>query len=239
MLSSTYVQKLAVKYQTTDLNIRREYGQHVLLSYLYRQPQAADLFFKGGTALRLIYRSPRFSEDLDFDASVHDRRVWEKAIEQTLVDVSKEGFGVNIEESKATSGGYLGIVNFLNFGDPIIIHFEISFRKQRTAGEMFTIQNDFTAPYTVNSLKTEQLVAGKLLALFDRQKPRDFYDVYFMLRSNMVTVQQKPQLKKMLELLSTKELNFGKELSAFLPRSQALIIRDFKTTLSREIQRNI
>lgn len=239
MLSPTYVQKLAVKYQTTDLNIRREYGQHVLLSYLYRQSQAVDLFFKGGTALRLIYRSPRFSEDLDFDASTHDHRVWEKAIEQTLVDISKEGFEVNIEESKVTTGGYLGIVSLLNFGDPIVIHFEISFRRERTPGEVFTIQNDFTTPYTINSLQTEQLVAGKLHALFDRQKPRDFYDVYFMLRSNMVAIKQKPQLKKVLELLSTKELNFGKELSVFLPRSQTLIIRDFKTTLRREIQRHV
>lgn len=239
MLSTTYVRQLAVKYQTTDLNIRREYGQHILLSYLYRQPQATDLLFKGGTALRLIYHSPRFSEDLDFDASVHDHRVWEKAIEQTMIDVSKEGFDVNIEESKATSGGYLGIVSLVNFGDPIVIHFEISFRKEHSKGEVFSILNDFTTPYSIKSLKTELLVAGKLQALFDRQKPRDFYDLYFMLRSNMVGIQQKPQLKKIRELLAKKELNFRKELSVFLPRSQALIVKDFKTSLSREIQRSV
>jgi predicted nucleotidyltransferase component of viral defense system len=36
------------------------------LSYLYKQPDSEKLLFKGGTALKFIFRSPRYSEDLDF-----------------------------------------------------------------------------------------------------------------------------------------------------------------------------
>lgn len=61
MISEEEIQRLASKYQTSEGNIRREYFQHLFLSYFYQQPKAADIFFKGGTALRLLYQSPRFS----------------------------------------------------------------------------------------------------------------------------------------------------------------------------------
>ena len=99
MLDNRYLTKLAVKQQTTEVNIRREYVQHLLLSYLYQQPAGENLFFKGGTALRLVHQSPRFSEDLDFDASVHRRTVWEKAVETVLVSLAAEGAGVDIRVS--------------------------------------------------------------------------------------------------------------------------------------------
>lgn len=238
MLSSTYLQQLATKYQTSDMNVRREYAQHLLLNYLYQKSAASDLYFKGGTALRIIYGSPRFSEDLDFDTTEHSRGVWERALEETLVDISREGVEVNIEESKTTSGGYLGIVTLKNIGQPIIIHFEISFRKTSISGEVFTIENDFVTPYPVKSLITKQLVDGKLQALFNRQKARDFYDLYYLLRANLVSLDQKKQLQKVKQLLSKNRLNFDRELSLFIPKSQTLVVRNFRTTLEREIERN-
>lgn len=239
MLSLSFLQKTSVKFQTSELNVRREYVQHLLLGYLYQKPVSSDLYFKGGTALRILYRSPRFSEDLDFDTTVHKRQVWERAIEDALIDVSREGIEVEIEESKVTSGGYLGIVILSNIGDPIKIHLEISFRKGLIEGETFTVENDFTAPYLVKSLTTAQLVDGKMAALFQRQKARDFYDLYFLLRANLLSPDQKKQLSMAKQLLSKKEINFETELSLFLPRSQAMMIRDFKRSLWGEINRNI
>lgn len=238
MLSTTYLQKLTVKYQTTDLNIRREYAQHLLLSYLYQEAQTAELYFKGGTALRFIYRSPRFSEDLDFDTTAHDQKIWEKVIENTLINVAKEGIGVDIEESKTTTGGYFGSIIISRIGDPIIIHIEISFRKDRLSGELFTIENDFTPVYLLRGLRTDQLVEGKFHALFERQKARDFYDLYFILRAQLVSAKQKHYLSKVIDLLVKKDLNFTQELSKFLPRNQMAIIKGFKTTLIQEIRRN-
>lgn len=220
------------------MNVRREYAQHLLLNYLYQKSAASDLYFKGGTALRIIYGSPRFSEDLDFDTTEHSRGVWERALEETLVDISREGVEVNIEESKTTSGGYLGIVTLKNIGQPIIIHFEISFRKTSISGEVFTIENDFVTPYPVKSLITKQLVDDKLQALFNRQKARDFYDLYYLLRANLVSLDQKKQLQKVKQLLSKSRLNFDRELSLFIPKSQTLVVRNFRTTLEREIERN-
>jgi predicted nucleotidyltransferase component of viral defense system len=239
MLNLTYLQQLATKYQTNDTNVRREYAQHLLLSHLYQKPEAESLFFKGGTALRILYRSPRFSEDLDFETTEHDQGLWERVLENLLIDLSHENIVVDIEESKITTGGYLGIVTLKNIGKPIEIHIEISFRKKFVEGEVFTVENDFTSPYSIKSLITTQLVEGKLEALFDRQKARDFYDLYFLLRSNLVPPSQKRQLSKVRHLLSNRNIDFSRELSLFLPKNQALIIKDFENSLVREIERNI
>ena len=67
MISKEILEKLSKQYQMGVFpNIIREYFQNVFLSELYKLPEASKLLFKGGTALRIIYGSPRFSEDLDF-----------------------------------------------------------------------------------------------------------------------------------------------------------------------------
>src|SRR3989338_1779982 len=66
MLSLESLREFTKKYQTKETNVLREYVQHLFLSSLYRFPGSERLLFKGGTALRIIYQSPRFSEDLDF-----------------------------------------------------------------------------------------------------------------------------------------------------------------------------
>lgn len=68
MISSDFVKRLATQTQTTELNILREYLQHLFLSYFYKRKDSEKVLFKGGTALKFIYGSPRFSEDLDFSA---------------------------------------------------------------------------------------------------------------------------------------------------------------------------
>lgn len=47
-------------------NLAREYLQLYLLRLMHDAGSTDDLAFVGGTALRLLYRLPRFSEDLDF-----------------------------------------------------------------------------------------------------------------------------------------------------------------------------
>ncbi len=67
MITVETIEKLARQSQMSVFpNVVREYFQHVFLSKLYVLPESEQLLFKGGTALRIVYGSPRFSEDLDF-----------------------------------------------------------------------------------------------------------------------------------------------------------------------------
>jgi len=49
------------------IDILREYLQYEMLRLLFASRHGSKLTFLGGTALRLAYKTDRFSEDLDFD----------------------------------------------------------------------------------------------------------------------------------------------------------------------------
>ena len=237
MITEEQISNWAVQYQTNDNNILREYFQHLFLSYFYQQPQANGVYFKGGTALRFIHKSPRFSEDLDFSANLSKEEI-ENVITATLSDIEREGILVNLQEAKTTSGGYLAIMLFQK--DPsVAIQIEISLRDGDKKGESTIIKNDFIPYYTIIALTQDQLIDQKIEALLTRNKPRDFYDVYFILRANLLSSKKKDILPQVLKALSQTKINFEVDLKQFLPRSHWAIIRDFRNTLEREIDRFI
>jgi len=236
MISNQFIKDFSTKYQTSDLNVRREYIQHLFLSYFYRHPKSSKIYFKGGTALRIIYRSPRFSEDLDFSLSEVTIDQIEDIVIDTIREIEREGIKIDIKESKKTTGGYLAIISFSLQGQKIDIKLEISQRKEKNIGEIITIINDYIPPYNMTAITKELLVAGKIHALLERQKARDFYDLYYFLRANLISVNEKNILPKVLALLSNNNIQFNKELKIFLPKSHWGIIKDFKKILAQEIR---
>ncbi len=66
MLDQDLILNLARKNQIAPEHIAREIYEILILRHLSQSPLLDSLIFKGGTALRLAYHSPRFSEDLDF-----------------------------------------------------------------------------------------------------------------------------------------------------------------------------
>jgi predicted nucleotidyltransferase component of viral defense system len=210
------------------------------LSYLYKFSDSEKLLFKGGTALRFIYGSPRFSEDLDFSGfGIKASRV-EDLFAKALGEIEKEGIRVEIEEAKKTTGGYLGknVFQFLDYQASILI--EVSLRNRRKIkGVPTLINNDFIPSYTILQLPQEVLVLEKISALFARAKPRDYFDFYFMLRANLLPIKKKEIFQRVLKSLEKEKINFKKELSNLLPRAHHSIIKDFKSNLIREIKRFI
>jgi len=251
MIDARQVRELADRYQTTADNVVREYFQHLFLSHLYRQKDADHLLFKGGTALRIIWQSPRFSEDLDF-TSLTGRRAGahapihaiESLLEKTLVAVEGEGVHVKIDEAKKTSGGYFSILQFEGEGNRGGIQLEISLRAAGKAkGNTALIPSEFLPPFTLIHLEEKILVHEKVDALLTRAKPRDFYDLYFILRSRLAfdEVFQKDKTLKsgLLEAMNKTKLDTKSELKRFLPASQHGLLKNFKAILSAEIERSL
>ena len=238
MITAEAIQKLATQYQTTAINVAREYCQHLFLSVFYQHRAADRVLFKGGTALRIIYGSPRFSEDLDFSGFGIRKPAIEGLITESLSAVERVGVSIEIEEAKVTSGGYLGIIHH-RFGDyRVEIRLEISLRDRATVKpETALIAGDFLPAYTLLHLPQELLVEEKLKALLDRAKPRDFYDLYFILRKGLLPQKSRRRLKEVLVRLKTMESGSLQELKLFLPRDQQAIAKDFRATLERELQR--
>lgn len=240
MLTLESLKEFVKKYQTLEKNVVREYIQYLFLSSLYKRPQSEKLLFKGGTALRFVFQSPRFSEDLDFTGKgIRHSRFIDKLFIETLSEIEKQGIKTDLQEAKTTSGGYLGVVHYELHGFKEDMKFEVSLRKGRKfVEEETTIISDYTPPYNLVHLSGKGIVESKLEALLERRKSRDYYDLYFFLRHPQLhKFVKKDKLQVVLKSLGKERINFKPELSAFLPVSHHRIIKDFKLNLSKEIKK--
>src|SRR3989339_1608052 len=217
MLTEQQLKEFSVKFQTSLINVVREYVQNLFLHYFYSFKESEAFLFKGGTALRILYRSPRFSEDLDFSCKQIIKEKIEDLIQETIIKISMEGIEVDVKESKETTGGFLAIIAVKLLSHDFEIFFEASSRKKKSTGQLVLVENPFIDSYTVMSLKREELINEKIGALLQRMKPRDFFDLYFMLRANLLP--DKIVLKKVLPIIEKSKINFKSELSQFLPQS--------------------
>lgn len=237
MISEKAIIEMAGKLQTTELNVLREYYQHVFLSNLYQQGDSEAIFFKGGTALRIIYKSPRFSEDLDFSSTNYSVSKIEDVVLGALMEVGRENIETDIQDAKKTSGGYLASVSF-GKAPSLSLKIEISFRERQIKGGVFNINSPLVLPYTVVALDKKEIVGQKLRALMERKKARDFYDLYFMLRADMVGSLLGGKKQTLLELVKkNKGMDFEKELKRFLPKAHWKIIKELPKALISELER--
>jgi len=111
-------------------------------------------------------------------------------------------------------------------------------RKNAVKGEPALIAGDFLPPYTITMLPQKMLVEEKLAAVLSRSKPRDYFDLYFLLRKGLVAVEQKKILGRIKRRLEQERLSLEKELRDFLPKNQQKLIRDLQAILLREISRH-
>jgi predicted nucleotidyltransferase component of viral defense system len=244
MITRDALIRAATTGQTTELNLAREYCQHLFLSAFYQQSGSEQVMFKGGTALKIAYGSPRFSEDLDFSGFSVTLRSIENWLIAATGAMEQHGLAVRLQESKSTSGGYLAKLDCQFYDNPVRILIEVSLRSQKkrarpqrdVRGQGMLITPDWLPAYTLTLLPERRLVEEKLDALLTRGKPRDYFDVYFLLRKGMITPDQKPRLAAVRQRLQMTRMNFQRELAQFLPRSHQAILKNFRQTLEAELK---
>jgi predicted nucleotidyltransferase component of viral defense system len=224
MLDLDYLKKLAVQKQTGELNIIREYCQNLFLSSFYNKTNSSEFLFKGGTALRIIFHSPRYSEDLDFSANNID------SIEDILIDVfhdlDKEGIKVNnMPTSQKTTGGYISIFDFqmpFNFYNPQI-KINIQVKSEQLKAQSNIVEHDYGFSYSIIHLDEALLINEKITAFRNRIKARDFFDLLFILRSD--------HLRSLLSLDNTLKV-------AILAQLDTISDGDLKADLVNLLPRN-
>jgi len=245
MITRKFITDLSNYYQTAEKNIAREYCQHLFLSYFYKKTGSVKFPFKGGTALRIIFDSPRFSEDLDFSAVDSGYHVYEeinKLIDSAIDDIAKEGIiaekTVNNGTRGETTGGYFAIIKLQLLEFRSELKTQISFRSpEKVKVKNTMIENKFISPYVITYLDESILVSEKIEALLSRKMPRDFFDLYFILR-NRDLVKYLPKengLKNNLITAINNFESFESELKIFLPISYHSILKDFKDRLKKEV----
>ncbi len=149
--------------------------QREFLSKFFARPSGKAFYFTGGAALAEFYLQHRLSMDLDlftlsetaFDGSSSDLTVAAEEVGAEMLRVHPPKPGDSLSRC------------FLKLSGEPEIKIDIVHDAPPYFGE-FAIQADGVQ---VDSF--ENLAVGKLLAVFGRAYPRDFVDLYFLLKSGI------------------------------------------------------
>lgn len=185
MLTKNQILVFAKKYQTNEAVIYREYLQYLLLSVLYTHSESEKIYFKGGTALHLIFKAPRFSEDLDFTVELPEKKFLQ--FKQRLFGELKKIENLNFKERETLAGK-----RFLLTAEPetlafkIFVNLDFSFREKVWNPVKSQIVTDYPVLFTsyVNHLSAKEILAEKIRAILTRELGRDIYDLWFLLAQN-------------------------------------------------------
>jgi predicted nucleotidyltransferase component of viral defense system len=176
----------------TQRAIVREYLQMRILQSLQRTGAMIPLAFHGGTALRLLYQLPRYSEDLDFalerQSDQYNFRKYLTAIQQ---DLTAETYNVEIKlsEQKVVHSAFIRFRSlYYQLGisphesEVLAIKLEIDTNPPANAVLNTTFMERHVAVHLQHHDRAS-LLAGKLHAILQREyvKGRDWYDLYWYL----------------------------------------------------------
>ncbi len=195
----------------------KEYIQCQILEYLSNSRYIAKLSFIGGTNLRLIKHSDRFSEDLDFDCKDMTKEEFLSMTDGVLRHLTNVGYQAEPKEREHEKLiAYRRSIYFpqLLFSLHVSAYRNASFFKEM---EMQDQQFPYkTVPAFIQSCgfyfpipvpPDDILCSMKLSAVLNRSKGRDFYDAMFLLS----------QTKPNYAFLTAKHgLHNGKELKEVL-----------------------
>ena len=166
----------------------KDYLQHIVLSRIYANI-GNELVFKGETSLQKCYGLNRFSEDLDFTASGAFRG---EKIERALSEVNRF-----YPSSYSKLSGNLSINYVIKIRGPLFhtplslqtIRIDVSLREKVILPPLnyniMPIYRDL-GPYMVNEMDLKEIFSEKIRALMTRKQVRDLYDIYFLIKKNVV-----------------------------------------------------
>jgi len=166
-----------------------EYLQYELLDSLFKNPAAAALSFIGGTAVRILHNSNRFSEDLDFDNFRLSFDQFEELLTKACRDMQYKGFLIECRiVEKGAWHCYIRFPEILyrvgltpDTGRKILIRVD-SEKKERLYVPEKTFLNKFGVYRQICAAPSSILLAQKMMAILyrKREKGRDIYDVSFL-----------------------------------------------------------
>jgi hypothetical protein len=173
-------------------NLAREYLQQRMLECIQRVGGMIHLAFHGGTALRILYLIPRYSEDLDFSLErERDRFDFRALVKNVVSELQAEGYDLDckISDRRAVNGGFFRFAGIL---------YDLGISPRREQVLSVKIEIDTNPPQGVGLSTTlvrrhvtlriqhhdqASMLAGKLHAILQRAhtKGRDLFDLFWYL----------------------------------------------------------
>lgn len=242
MITENQIEELARQFQIDRYSILREYLQLLFLKYFYENKESGRIYFKGGTAIHFLYKSFRFSEDLDFTSLLPIKGI-QKLLQETMRKLEQEISGIEIVDRGIKDHSLTEIIKYhYSSKHPLTIRLEFSLREKPLTHEVGPIETIFpiTSYPLVVHLDARELLAEKIRAIITRHKGRDLFDLWFLL-SKEVKIEERFVKDKMKwykmnyqaqDLLNAigkyTESGLEKDLRMFLPKNYRHFIGQLK-----------
>ncbi len=188
MIPRDELRKVAEAKRLSQENCEKDYLLEVILFVIYSEFGSA-LIFKGGTALYKFYNLNRFSEDLDFTLNKKNFD-FERLAKKILSSLDWLGIRGKVKEFSK----YRNEVNIkFNFIGPeyrgskesmAFVSLNISLRERAINFKMEKLIPSYREipAFDVFVFSAEEILAEKVRAILSRNKPRDVYDLWFLLK---------------------------------------------------------
>lgn len=221
---------IATRVRFNKTKLTKDYFLTLLL-YLIKDLEG--IYFKGGTAINMILLNhARLSEDIDFTVT-RDISILKMEIVNL---VNKSGIFEEITEDKNVDGFLRIIVHYKGFAnEKDAVFIDLNKRGALILPSEIHKLNHFYFPFipefSVKTLAKEELIAEKVAASIGRNKPRDHFDVYKIIKAGMHIN---------LELVKQKCISSGDEFSVLKMFNKAKTLKnkwdkDMASLISEEI----
>ncbi|MFP4046068.1 MAG: nucleotidyl transferase AbiEii/AbiGii toxin family protein [Candidatus Aenigmatarchaeota archaeon] len=191
MISKDYLRKIS---RQTDLHLYQQEKDYLLKLFLYfYYRRYDDVVFKGGTCIKYVFGLNRFSEDLDFELRTTPEK-FGKQIERVFEDLKSVGLNNHYLKKEKFEDALTAEVAFQG---PRYNGTKQSRNKFRIdAGKRLGlvkepkwkfIKSEYpetTDAFSVYIMDPVEILAEKVISLFDRSKGKDLYDVWFMINND-------------------------------------------------------
>ncbi len=185
MISEAKLRNIAGEKGYNLIFLEKDY---FITALLFQLKDVEGLYFKGGTALNKIFlRHRRLSEDIDFTSTLPVTEA-KKIIEQA-VGLDKVHFRKIEQENERA--GFVRIYVYYNsyFGKDARLAIDVNSRATlHLPPERKPVKNFYGIAFTVPTLNIEELLAEKVRAAITRNQPRDYFDLYFILKKYEVNL---------------------------------------------------
>lgn len=222
-MDKDFALKLAADIGIDVQQVIREEVELIFLKGLFESSISDKLIFKGGTALRLLYESPRFSEDLDF--SLIDK-IEHGEFKRIITNIVKSDYRFSIRDLASKYYTHLAEIRIKEPWQDMAFAVKIEVSKKIAKNEDTDYINILAKSMTTNisvMVKTfalEQILKDKLRVIKERKMPRDIFDIWF--------VCQKINKPFIIKDLGYPKGKLRQELRKFLPKKFYPVVEELE-----------
>jgi len=182
-----------------EIFLEKDYYLTVLLFLI---KDIKGLYFKGGTAInKILLDHPRLSEDIDFTCIRDVKELGKEIIEA----ISKEKMFKKIEKGKDVQGFVRYLIYYNGFFEKeSFIYIDLNQRGkillEPEKKKFIHFYKEIIPEFQISILNEKELIAEKICAAITRNAPRDYYDLYNLIKSkhdiDLKVVRQKFKIDK-------------------------------------------